>query len=103
MLYNFALQLLVFLSLGTIIIVLGRAMPRVEDEVILSPKKKDYLNRIAKSLPMERADAIINVVLHKILRKTKIAILRADNVVTDKLRVLREVEKGSQKGPSLLP
>ena len=99
--YNLILQIIVFASLGTVVVILGRALPRIEDESAVSQSRRGYLERISKKIPFERLDEAINIFFHKVLRKVKIVIMKADNVVSEKLHNFGK--KGKSGGPGILP
>ena len=103
--YNFVLQTLIMLSLGTTIYLMVRALPRVSEEG-LPDFSRDYFGKLLKRLPLEKADAWVSAVLEKFLRKTKIVILKIDNLLTKHLASLRSASSDrssifSFKGESL--
>lgn len=89
MLYNFILETIIFLSLGIIILCLARTLPRIEDESSAMSFKKDKMSRLVKRLPLDKMDETLNLVFHKILRRIKVLIMKADNAVTGKLKSFR--------------
>jgi len=99
--YNLIFQIIVFSSLGAVVIILGRALPRIEDESVISRSRRGYFERISKKIPFERIDEAINVFLHKALRKIKIVLMKADNVVSEKLHNFGKKDKSG--GPGILP
>lgn len=99
--YNLIFQIIVFSSLGAVVIILGRALPRIEDESVISRSRRGYFERISKKIPLERLDEAINIFLHKALRKIKIVLMKADNVVSEKLHNFSKKDKSG--GPGILP
>lgn len=86
MLYSFILELVIFVGLGALILILSRALPRIEDETTAGRSRKGRLSRLAKRIPLDKLDDSLNLVTHKALRKIKIMIMKADNLVTEKLK-----------------
>lgn len=101
MFYNFLLQIIMMLSLATAVYVFSRAIPRVDDEVVAPGDKKNGLwwERTMKKLPLDKIDDTFNRFVEKTLRKTKIAIMKADNAVTGKLKGFKS-ENGKKNGDS---
>jgi hypothetical protein len=89
MLYSFILETVIFAGIGAIILLLARALPRIEDETAAGRSRKGRLARVAKKIPLDKIDDSLNLLLHKALRKVKIAIMKADNLVTEKLKNVR--------------
>ncbi|KKU14780.1 hypothetical protein A3A20_00840 [Candidatus Wolfebacteria bacterium RIFCSPLOWO2_01_FULL_45_19] len=88
--YNFILQLIIFASLGAIIYVIARALPRVEGEDINSNKRLSLLDSVFSSKTLDKADVFVKVILEKILRRMKIIVMRADNFVSENLGKIKE-------------
>ena len=91
--YSFILQTLFFVSLGAVVVIIARALPRVEDEMMAKRSIKGRIETLIGKIPLEKMDESLNLVVHKILRRLKVVILKADNIVSGKLRGL----KGSDK------
>lgn len=89
MLYSFILETAIFAGIGVLILILARALPRIEDETISSSGRKSKIVRAFKKIPLDKIDDSVNLVFHKILRKIKIIIMRADNMVTEKINNVR--------------
>ncbi len=97
MLFSFILELFVFFCFGVAIIIIARTLPRMDDN------KEDVSsagNRIAgkirntfDNIPFDRLDDAINSFIHKMLRRLKIAIMKADNAVTAHLARVKEREE----------
>lgn len=82
--YNFILQIIVFASLGSIIYLLARAVPRVTDEAAPT-RPANFFDKLMAKLPMEKIDQDINSFLAKFLRKSKVIILKIDNFINHRL------------------
>ncbi|MDP3729692.1 MAG: hypothetical protein Q8R26_03030 [bacterium] len=87
--YNFILQTIVMVSLGVIIYLMARALPRVTDTTPVTPQR-DYIGELLKRFPLEKADSLFTNILGKLLRKAKIVILKFDNVLSKHLHSLKE-------------
>ena len=81
--YNFILQIIIFLSLGLVIYLLAKAAPRVSDEPV--PDRPNPFNRLMTKIPMAKIDENINSFLSKLLRKLKVVIMKVDNFINDRL------------------
>lgn len=79
---NFVLQITLVLSLGFIIFLFARAIPRVNESDAHTPTDalEKKLERWIAALPLHRIDRGINLFLEKVLRKLRIVILKVDNV-----------------------
>jgi len=97
--YSFILQTIFFASLGMAVIVIARALPRVEDEMVAKRSVKGRIESLISKMPLDRMDETLNIFFHKILRRLKVVILKADNIVSSKLHGL----KGSERKGSNLP
>jgi hypothetical protein len=70
------------ISLAALIYLVARAIPRIDENVVLSFSRKSFFNRIVSSVPLEKLDLMFNNLLEKILRKFKILVMKFDNVLT---------------------
>ena len=88
--YEFILQLVIFLSLGVILFIMARAVPRIQSnsEVISQGSKFDYFDRILAKIPLNRLDFLMNTFLSKTLRRIKVVVLKIDNFITNYLNKL---------------
>jgi len=81
--YNFVLQLIVFTSLGIVVYLMARALPRVSDSE--TTRGPNWIDRLMKRVPTQEIDRGINVFLVKFLRKLKLVILKIDNFISHRL------------------
>ena|SRR3989344_4816510 len=94
---NFVLQILVFTSLGTVIYLLARALPRVGD--LPSPERKpNFLDRMISKVPMAKIDESLDSFFAKTLRKIKVLILKIDNFINDRLGKLSKKSNNDKGG-----
>ena len=92
--YDFLLQTIVFASLGLVIFLLARTLPRLSEEVASTEVKNHYFDRFIKKLPLEKIDSTLNSFIGKALRRTKIVILKVDNLLN---RYLNKNKKNDAK------
>lgn len=83
--YNFILQMVVMLSLATIIYLFARAVPRVPD----AAPEEGSLEKFFERIPFEKADAFVSMVFEKSLRKLKVVVARLDTILSQRLRGLK--------------
>lgn len=77
---------ILMLSLGTILYLIVRSLPRIHDEP--DSGSDLYLSRWAASEIPEKVDAALNSFLSKFLRKAKVFLLKVDNFLTHRLKKL---------------
>ncbi|HEY4524070.1 MAG TPA: hypothetical protein VJK04_04355 [Candidatus Paceibacterota bacterium] len=82
---DFIIEIVLFSSLGTIIFLIGRAVPRLGEEEVKSKK----LSQFFKSLPIHKFDAAFASFLEKSLRKIRVFFLRVDNGVSGFLQKIK--------------
>ena len=87
--YSILANLILFASLGTMIYLLARALPRISDEQHNVITHTSAVDRLIGRLPMERMDNAISSFLEKFLRKLKVLVLKMDNVINNYLVQLR--------------
>ena len=86
--YTFILQTILMLGLGTTIFIIGRATPRIDDNM-----REPAINKIERwfaSLPFDKIDAIFNNFLEKSLRRIKLITLKLDNAVNNYLGKIKK-------------
>ncbi|MBI4094716.1 MAG: hypothetical protein HY435_00795 [Candidatus Liptonbacteria bacterium] len=89
--FEFIVAALFLLSWGTIVYLLVRSLPKVQEEEA-GPKQR-FIDRLAKSEIPEKVDMAVNAFLSKSLRRTKVALLKVDNFLTQRIKKLT-VENG---------
>lgn len=87
------------ISLGTVIYLVARAVPRIEDDVPASTINGGLskIDRWLNALRPERFDAILNVFLEKFLRKVRLILMRIDNTVNGYLSKIKKINGDAQK------
>ena len=86
--YDFLLQTIFFVSLGVVVYMLARAVPRVSEsgEVM---HVEGRLDRLLARLPLHKIDDRLNALFEKILRTLKVWIMKSENVVDDRMDRLK--------------
>jgi len=87
--YNFILQTIVMVSLGVIVYLVARTLPRIEEVAAKNSPKQSYFDLMMKRLPMEKADAFVNMLLEKLLRKSRLFVMKLDNFLNTHLKSLK--------------
>lgn len=96
--YSLLLQLITFASLAVIVYLMARAVPRVRDEEIGRTHAAGRFDALLSKLPLEKVDAWLNAFFEKTLRKTKVVVLKFDNLLNQYLnRVKRASGKQSER------
>lgn len=93
--YNFILQIFVMISLGTIVFLVARTLPRISEMETANVSEKKA-NRWS-SFPFEKIDIAVNAFLEKLLRKIKLILMKTDNMVS---RHLNKFKKNGDNGNS---
>jgi len=94
--YDFILQIVTFLSLGVLIYLFARALPRINENVSSEPTPRtDYIDKAMKKLPLSKIDSMINLFIGKALRRIKVVVMKVDNVIN---RHLNKVKKNGDSG-----
>ncbi len=83
---KFILNILIMLSLGAILYLVARVLPRVDDKDTNIPSLKAHWTMIY----LERFDRKFKFYLEKTLRRSGIVVLKLDNVINKKLSRLRK-------------
>lgn len=92
---QFILTDLVMISLGAIVIVVLRAIPKIEPEI--SSEKKNIFERWIGSEIPEKFDLFLNNVLFKFFKKMKVWLLKIDNTLTARLKRMKPTNGDATK------
>ena len=91
---QFVLTNIAMISLGTILYLGARTLPRIDGE---PETKENILDRLANSGIPEKVDNVLNSFLSKFLRRLKILLMKVDNFVSEKLKkISRKINFGAQ-------
>lgn len=86
------------LCLAAAVYIVSRAIPRIDDEAMASESKSDlWWERTMKRIPLDKIDDSFDNFVQKTLRKVKIMLMKADNLVTGKLKGFK-TENGKKNG-----
>ena len=91
--YNFVLQILMFSSLGLIIYLFARAVPRVGEAE--APRGSGFFDKLMAKLPMAKIDKSLDSFFAKFLRKLRVVIMKLDNFINHRLGKLKKKEEKS--------
>lgn len=80
---KFIVQLIMMLSLGAILYILARTLPRISDDDFKN-KKTEHPHWLTSYL--EKADEWLKAFSEKFLRRARVWILKLDNFVAQKLK-----------------
>ncbi len=84
------------LSIGVLLYLSVRTLPRLDEEAP-AERKRHWLERwIASEIP-HRLDEAVSLYLGKLLRKTKVWLLRFDNILTRHLAKLSHEQQAGDK------
>ncbi len=92
---QFVLTNFLFISIGGIIYIIIKTLPKIEDNE--SQEKIGVLDKFIISDLPHQIDKSFNFYLGKILRKTKVLVLKLDNYLGEKLKNFNSGENGSKK------
>jgi hypothetical protein len=92
---QFILMNVLFISLGGIIYIILKTLPKIEEEN--SNEKIGFLEKFIISELPHKIDSAFNFYLSKILRRFKILILKLDNYLTEKLKKFNINGNGESK------
>ena len=84
---KFIIQLVMMLSLGSILYIIARALPRISDDD-LKNKKTNHPHWFISYL--EKADEWLKAFSEKFLRRARVWILKLDNFVARKLSMFKK-------------
>ena len=91
--FNFTLQTVVVLSLGVMIFLFARALPRIPEEIDTAARTKTagkIRQFIGKKIPLDKLDAYASSFFEKFLRRVKLVIMKLDNAVNIQIGKLKK-------------
>lgn len=95
---QFILTDILMISLGVMLYLVARSLPRVEEE---QTEKQNIFERWVSSELPEKFDVMLNNFLLKFLRRLKVALLKADNFITKHLKKIAPNGNGGGNGMQL--
>lgn len=84
--FKFIVEILIMVSLGTILYLLAKTMPRIDDRESDIPSLRTHWIMIY----LEKADQRLKFYWEKTLRRSGIVILKLDNIINKKLNKLKK-------------
>lgn len=96
MFLDYIFEIVIVSSLGVIIYVLGRALPRVSSEAEAPPSKFSLkIKAFFASLPLHKFDALVSSLTEKFLRRFRVVVLKLENMVSAGIHKIRSGKNGS--------
>lgn len=96
MFFDYILEIVIVSSLGVIIYVLGRALPRISGEAEEAPSKFSLkIKAFFSSLPLHKFDALVSSLTEKFLRRFRVVVLKLENMVSAGIHKLRNGKNSS--------
>ncbi len=92
--FQFILTTILMASLGTMLYLIARSLPRLDEKL---SDKPGFLERLSSSEIPEKIDTIFNGFLAKFLRKTKVVLMKFDNFINEKLKKVSANGNGKPK------
>ncbi len=97
---EFIVTNVVMFSLGAILYMMVRTLPRIEE--FGTEDKKGFFERWATSEMPEKVDATLNIFLMKFLRRFRIFVLKLDNALTGQLKKIQpEADPAAKVKPTI--
>lgn len=100
--YNFILQIFILVSLGTIIFLVARTLPRITETETANIENKKRISWLS-NFPLEKIDALINSFLEKTLRRIKLILMKLDNFVSRQLNKFKKDNNGGSGNGLIQP
>jgi len=100
---NFILEIILMASLGAMIYLVARAVPRVSDTVLDENSSNkglgERLSKFIDSFPIEKADLTISRLFERVLRTIKLLVMRVDNKLSQHLAKFKaKISSNGQNG-----
>jgi len=100
---SFVFEIILMTSLGAMIYLVARAVPRVNDTVLeegsVNKGLGERFGKFIDSLPIEKADLTISRILERVLRNLKLLVMRVDNKLSQHLTKFKaEIMSSEQNG-----
>lgn len=89
------------LSLGLIVYLLARAVPRIAHNRPEDVQPLSGFDRFIGRLPLEKIDRVLHSFFEKVLRKLRIVLMKIDNYINSHLKNLKEKKEASKSGDEM--
>lgn len=97
--FQFIVTTILMLSLGTILYIIARSLPRIKEET--EQPKQTFLDRFIMSDIPHKVDAAINTFSGKLCRKLKVFLLKFDNYLSEWLKKRGEAAANGNGKPKI--
>ena len=97
--FEYVLTIILMASLGTVLYLVARSLPRVNGERGEEDKRGLVERWVASEIP-EKADEILNSFLFKLFKRLKLVLLKIDNILGKRIEKVRP-GNGGEKGETL--
>lgn len=94
--YNFILQITAVLSLGAVIYILARAVERAS-ETSQADRESNRFDKLVAKLPLAKVDAALNSFFGKFLRKSKVVVMKVDNLLNEYINKLKKNDSSGKE------
>jgi len=99
--YNFFIEMSMLVSLGLIVYLFARAVPRIAHDVPENAQPLGGFDRFIGKLPLEKIDRFLHSFFEKALRKSKIVLMKIDNYINSHLKSLKEKREAAKSGDEM--
>ncbi len=96
--YNLVVEMSMLLSLGLLVYLFARAVPRISHDKPEEVQPLSGFDRMIGKLPLERVDRGLHSFFEKTLRKGRIVTMKIDNYLNTHLKRLKEKEDSRTGG-----
>jgi uncharacterized protein with von Willebrand factor type A (vWA) domain len=95
--YSFILEILLMFSLGVMIYLLARTIPRIDDAQDLLVEKWIKKDKLLTFFHLQKFDLLLNSFLEKGLRRLRLWLMKIENMVSNYLKRVQEFNGTNQK------
>lgn len=97
--YNFILHIVIMSSLGVVVYLFGRAIPRASDVGGDSTESlQNKFDKFITRIPFDEIDIAFSTFIEKTLRKIKLLLMKWDNIVTSHIEKIKKTTNGGFGG-----
>jgi len=90
--YNFILEISLLISLGAMIYLVARVLPRVGDDVGDS-HRKSRIDTLIEAIPLHKVDAAFSGLVEKTLRRVRLILMKLDTILGRHLHRVRNLSR----------
>ncbi|MDO8602101.1 MAG: hypothetical protein Q7R62_03180 [bacterium] len=99
--YNFIVEMSMLVSLGLIVYLFARAVPRIAHDHPEDVQPLSGFDRFVNKLPLEKLDKFLHSFFEKTLRKIRIVLMKIDNYLNSHLKNLKEKQEAAKSGDEM--